>query len=487
MAITRQNLTLNTFYKGIQQDDIVGSSFGVIESKNIDWLRTWYWATLWPKTTKQLLTSTTAMRTLESRNWSWDTGEAYAAWDWGNIYRLDATDSTPTFTLTWGEDIQAWQHFSTAIKYYFMKETSNNFFSLCSVPSNEADLDNWTNLIENVKTTMYSPNSPAMYANTSFLYVWYSNSVLQIDSAWVQTIFAIFNPAVNGITQHWTQFYIYSSNWMLSLWDWVSNSVSANINLWFRVRRVISKAWLDYITTETWDVYIVSWYSSQLFSEYKQSNRLNDNSQYIKKLDFKTDIYDNKTLAFTWNDLMLISNETQAWIYKYWDLIPWIQKGFHKITTEDNTWTNLDNIYTMVYEEALNTLYFSYKQGSIYWIDKLELDNLTTSQDWYIVTQIFRWPPNKVAKIERIRCTTSYTNWDNYIKLYKRINNASSWTLFYTINDDTNIIERHDISSEVDDFIDIQFKMEIHNDLQTNLPPILHWFELTYTITEENG
>jgi len=483
MAFTRQNLTLNTFYKGIQQDDVVGSAFGVIESKNIDWIRTWYWATLWPKSTKQILTSTTAMRVINWRSTTWATANAYAAWDWGNIYRLNGVDSAPTHTLASWNDIFNWLYYKNKWEYFFLTEISNNNYSLWSVWA-AADSDNWTSVNESIKTNMISSNIPPMITSGTFLYVWYWTTVLRIDSSWTQVTQSIFQSDVVWITQHWTQFYVYSSNWNLSLWDWVSSSVSANVSLWFRVRRVKSKAWLDYVTSETGESYIVSGYSAQLLSESKQSNRLNDNSQYVKKLDFSTGNQDTHTLEIGKDDLYLISQETQPGIYKYWDLIPWTLKGFHKIATEDNTTVDITNLYSIYYSESINTLYFAYNQWSVYWVDKLELDNLTTAQDWYFVTQVFRWPANKVSKIERIRFTTSYTSWDNYIKFYKRLDNWS-WTLFSTINDTTDVIERHEVTSEVDDFIDIQFKIEIHNDLQTNTPPILHWFELTYTVIED--
>ena len=41
------NIQLNKFYDWIQQDDILASSWGIVDSKNITWLRTWYGATLW--------------------------------------------------------------------------------------------------------------------------------------------------------------------------------------------------------------------------------------------------------------------------------------------------------------------------------------------------------------------------------------------------------------------------------------------------------
>lgn len=483
------NVELNQFFPWIQQDDLISQSWGVLEAENLDWNRTWYGITIWPKPAKQVLTSTTAMRVINNRSSAWLTTQAYAAWEWWNVYRLNATDDTPTYTLAWWEDIQMWQWFSWSWKVYFMKNTSWSTYNLCSVYSS-IDWDDWSSLDETVKTWMYSPQTPVTYVAKNLLYIWYWNTVLTVSTAGtpVLTTYNLFNNYVVWFTEHWTQFYVYSSDWTLALWNKTAAALTASFDLWARIRRVVQKAWLDYITSEKWDVYPLNWYTLwEPISEVKKTRRWNDNSQYVDKTNFATWSYDNQTLEFAWNDLMLLSWDSQVWIYKFWDLIPWLPKTFHKILTEDNTNTDIDEIYTMEYVEWINTLYYSYKQWTQYWIDKIEFDNLTTAQTWYFVTQVFRWPPNKVNKITQVRATTSFTSWDNYIKIYKRIDNWS-WVLLRTINDSTDIIKRHEIWTDSDwnnlsdAFVDIQFKVEIHNDLQTDIPPILHNFELIYSI-----
>ncbi len=477
-------ITWNKPYAWISQDDIVASPGQIIEGKNIDWLRTGFGWTLWPKPVKQILTSNTPMRAIDgSRSSNWNPDYTYTVGDWGNIYRLGYPDNSPVHTLAWWENIVNWQTFITWSIYYFMKNTWNDHYNLCSNWIWYADSDNWVDdLNESVHTGMYCPYTPPMYVTWTFIYIGYSNHILRIDTSWTQTVFNMFNRYVVGITQHWTQFYVYSSNWKLSLWDWVSTSVSANLDLWFRIRKTEQKAWIDYVTSEKGDLYIMSGYTAQLISEVTQSDRLEDNSQYISKKNFKTWEYTSKALIFTWNDLMLASNDTQVGIYKYWDLIPWIAKSFHKVLTNNNTSNNLDEIYALEYVEPINTLYYSYKQWTTYWIDKIELNNLTTAQDWYFITDVIRGLPNEENQVIKLKMLTSYTSWDNYIKLSKRVNNGV-WEEVRTINNATDTIDMEEINTESDNWFEFQLKVEIHNELQTEFPPILHEMSLEFDKT----
>ena len=139
----------------------------------------------------------------------------------------------------------------------------------------------------------------------------------------------------------------------------------------------------------------------------------------------------------------------------------------------------------MRYQSATKRLHFSFTQWSTNGIDYIDTSDLTTSQDGYWITDVFSWWTTKKKEINSIRLATSYTNWDNYIKLYTRVNNASSWTLIATINNSTSTITRDEVYSAVDEFIDLQFKIEIHNDLQNDTPPILHELYLDYNIIED--
>lgn len=470
---------LNQYFNWIQQDDIISSSWGILESDNLDWTRTWYGITLWPKPAKKILTATTIIRWIYSFSSTASDGNLVMYWDGWNIYLWTSSDDTPYHTLANWYPIHN-MIFSPSNKYYMALKTATDVRSIARVNSNI------TTGYTDIQTGKGSICPLPMLSTNTFLYVWAWWVIYRYDNSDVETTFNIFQSHIVWITRHGTQFYVYNQQWNVSLWDWVSTSVSANIDLWLRIERVESLWWIDYAVTDLWDVYVISWYTSQNLSKKKLTNRWNDNSQYTEKLNFSpNEEDDNRILEASRNEMFFVANETTPWIYKYWTLIEWLPPSWNKVCSTDNTNTTVDYIHWIFYNEFQNTLWYSYVQWTEYWVDMLEMNNLTTAQTWYFVTQIFRWPPNKVNKIKEIRLTTSYTSWSDYIKLYKRVDNAASWTLVRTINDSTDTIERHRITNQTDEFIDIQFKVEIHNNTQDNTPPILHWLELVYSINKE--
>ena len=83
----------NQWDAGISQDDVLTTPGQYIEWKNMDWLRTGYGITLWPKVTKEIETNYKITGFLD---WS----DEYVWTENGEIYNLDtATDLTPSYTL----------------------------------------------------------------------------------------------------------------------------------------------------------------------------------------------------------------------------------------------------------------------------------------------------------------------------------------------------------------------------------------------------
>ena len=467
----------NDYTPWIQKDDIVSPKPGLIEWKNVTWLETGYGITLWPKTTKQVLTSTNIIRWIYDRTVSWINTNLFMFWDWWVVYRWDSVDNTPFFTLPSWDDIHN-VLFSPSNKYYMTIQTATDTYSIGRI---NADFLTWVD--ETIQTWLISPSVPPMLSDGSLLYIWVGSTIYTYDKSNVEVSYSLFQQHIVWITKHWTQFYVYSNNWTLTLWNWGS-SVSANLDLGVNISRVVQKAWVDYLTSKSWDFYVMSWYTAVLISETKDSKRLDDNSQYTSKLKFKTGDEDNRTLESARDSIYLIANDTQPGIYQFTWLLPWMTPWHHKICTTDNTSTDVDYIYSLFYNENQNTLWFSYNRWGIFWVDKLEFDNKTTQKDWSFVTQIWRWPPNEVNKNKTIKITFSNTSWNNFIKLYKRIDNWS-WELFRTFNRTNDTIHREKITNQNDRFIDEQIKVELHNDTQAEDAPIVHGFEIDYSVIEK--
>ena len=194
------------------------------------------------------------------------------------------------------------------------------------------------------------------------------------------------------------------------------------------------------------------------------------------------------TIKAAWDDVYMYSSDTIKGLYKYWKLIPWMQDWLHKIVTQNHLWTQIDYIYDIYYYERARRLYFSYKADTTYWVDYIDLNSLETCTDGYMVTEVFSGWTSFLKKLNRLRRATSNTAWTNYIKVYYRVNNWD-WVLIRNINDTLDVIERENAHREADEsafkqFIDIQLKIEFHNDDWWENAPTLHELMTEYEAIE---
>ena len=493
----------NTFFEWVQQDDIIASNEWILEAKNIDWNRTGYWVTIWPKTNKQVATNVPIYAT--SDFWP-DQIFIWHDWTKAEIYLDTDTDLTPSATIDWTSLDNNWNttnywRFETIMRFDWQfyvtgRDSGNNVQVHRIRDTDPVTSDNWE--FDLLSSPIVWKNIPVIHTDWASIYFWigWTITVTSWGSYPISfTNFAIFNQTITWISRHWTQFYVhqYSDTYggRVSLWDWETAAVSANIDLWFQPTRTTSKAWNDFITTSDWEFYAWSGYQFQKLLSPKKTIRGLDNSWYVDKIDFTYYLEQDQTervniaLQQVQWDIYWITNDTTKWIYKYWNLIEWLTPSLHKIVWTNYNWDTISEIYSSYYNQQTKKYYYTYKSWTSYLVDYIDLDSLETAQDWSFVTQIFRWPPEKVIKIKEIRLTTSYTSWDNYIKLSRRLDNWS-WEEVRTINDSTDTIVRHRITNNQNkEFTDIQFKIELHNNLQTNTPPILHGLELIYTINKE--
>ena len=219
---------------------------------------------------------------------------------------------------------------------------------------------------------------------------------------------------------------------------------------------------------------------------------MDDNSAYNKRLSFSIDepnLAQNRSMEVVLDDVYMYASDTIKGIYKYWKLIPWMQDGLHKIITQNHAGTQIDYIYDMnFYERGLRRLYIAYKAGSTYWIDYIDLDSLETCTDGYAISEVFSWGTSLKKEISKLRRATSNTAWNNYIKLYYRVNNTA-WVLIENINDATNEINRENLNNDATQssykqFIDVQLKIEFHNDTGWQDAPTLHEIMQEYDAIE---
>jgi len=501
----------NVFYPWVQQDDFLTNWANFIEHKNIDWLRDWFWVTLWPKMNKQLFTGTKEMLAIYSNQNSGGTLTDTLVWgaSW-NIYYLNSTDNIPEFALivnysgVWDVNVAITNiELLKGFYYIFYKQNYADSLLWCArISQFDARTGNWMAMVKNyIKSWIWLANSwiPPIIQFDNALYVWSGTGILKVDGNYTPgsatlpwaNVFGFPEDVVTWLSLQGTTVVVYTRQGTVYFWDGVDTTYQAVKKFGARVQKVGSKAGTDYVITE--DGQFSIWGGLQFFrvTKPKKSNRMNSNVNYDSRLKFNVDADNasqNHTVIPALDDMYMYSSDTVKWIYKYGKLIPWMPDGFHKIITQNHAGTQIDFIYDMFfYEIDSRKLYISYKAGSTYWIDYIDLNTLQTSIDGYFITDVFTWWSNIKKKVIGMQMTTSNTAWNNFVKLYYRVNNWA-WELIRTYNEPTNVITQDDIKTingqNFKHFIDIQFKVEIHNDTGGQDAPQVHDLALIYDITE---
>jgi hypothetical protein len=234
----------------------------------------------------------------------------------------------------------------------------------------------------------------------------------------------------------------------------------------------------------------VSGYSYKRLSESRLSSRLDDNSQYIKQLFFSKDLQSNRMSQATSDVIYFKSKEEQPGIYSYDNIIPGISKGFQKTITQNHLFEDYTSINDIYYQKDIdsseNGLYIGGESTNTTSVDYVPIDTLNTVKDGYFITEVFSGGTSFQKKGISINYSVSNTSGSNFCKIYKRINNGA-WILFKTINHSVAGIYRDEINKPNDNFIDIQFKIELHNESGLLIDcPIFHELTFDYEMTEKN-
>lgn len=276
---------------------------------------------------------------------------------------------------------------------------------------------------------------------------------------------------------------IYSSNGRVYFWDWVDTTYSSSQQIAFEIQKVEQNGTIDIVTSEDGDVYLSSGYDTPLLSKRINSKRLEDNTSVVSKLNFDNAYTVNKSIAVNRGDYYMISNDTKKGIYKYGAIVQGFAPSFHKIITTNSSSVQLDNIYSLFFHAPSGRLYFSHTVWAVHAVSYIDTQSLAKEKYWYLITDVFSSQTIYNKKIVGLRIWYSNTSGNNYLKLYKRINNGS-WELIRTYNEASNTIRRDNIKSETKEFIDIQYKVELYNDTRGENAPELHELSFDYDIIQ---
>lgn len=479
-------IAYNKFYSGISQDNKVYQEWQYAYGENIDWMSDWYWLQLSKKSNKQVLTWTNAINTIIS-----PFGSTYfrAWWDGWVIYTENSIDNTPAKILSNSWNILNILYANGYLWMIIVDPNNQTLWYIAKIQDHtftELSLDIWVSLYD-----IYRVPPMLNLPNNTFAVWWIS---LIICDNTTNTINSIPSWYITWMSLHWTTLMTYSNNWMVYYWQKdTTDATHKTYKIIWQIKiptfidRVTSFGWSDYVLSVEWRIFEVAW---QWFNEIltpSYSKRLNDSSVLSSKLNFKlANAFDNQTINSLWSEVILTWNDTyRAWLYIYWNLFAWLPNWLHKIVWQNYNYTNFDTIYTSSFRWFDNKLLYSYKSGATYWIDYIDFNWFNTYKDWFILTPVENCNTNIYKKkIQEVKIITSNTSWNNYIKLYIRYN-WWSWNLLRTINNTADTIERTTINTSWKEFLDIQFKVEFHNDAGLTNSPILHELAFEYETIQE--
>lgn len=488
--------TYNTFYQWVQQDDFLSNGANFIEHKNVDGLTDGYWLKLWPKVNKLLTSSDKVIRALYVEQLSdGDLSESYSGWDDGVIYRFTATDDTPTYTMANSGNIIGIYELGSDLYFLYKPDLTSSLIGCAKITKFAANNDTWAADLDEsfiaAGTGLWNPWIPPVIEFNNLLYVWSGTWVRTINSSWLVSNFTFPWDVVSWLSLQGSTVVVYTRWGIVYYWDGVSSTYQAIKNVKSRISKVTSKGWRDYILTEDGQFILGSGLSFTRVTKPKKSKRMNNNASFNTRLDFSlsdSNLAQNRIMSTVLDDVYMFANDTIPGFYKYGHIIPWMQDGSHKVITQDNAATAIDVVYdTIFYERNLRRMYFSYKAWSIYWIDYIDLKSLETCTNGYVITDVFSsWAALK-KQISKLRLSYQNTSWNNYVKLYYRVNNGS-WVEIRNINEAVDEINRQNINTvaweQFQQFIDVQFKVELNNDTWAEDSPMLHELMLDYNFIE---
>lgn len=475
-------ITYNKFYNWISLDDKSYQDWNYLFWENMNSQKTWYWITLWPKTNKRLLTWWKKIFGI------WYTSSSYwmAVWEDWVMYDSNSTDNVPSGILSNWQDIykisSLW-----AYNFLLISTTTANRYKIAQTlrwGTTEVSLDYlWYSIV--------SFHNIPMVSIWNNIFIWW-DSLTVINSSWFKKNTIQEVSYITWITSNWTTIITYHNTWDIYFWQqdtsisgWTTYKIVSHYKVPFMIKNVIASGWQNYAVWWNNKLYIISWQDFKEIWWALSSLYLDDNSDYKNKI---TLLYSNNNLlAINWQDLFLAWKDNldagKKTIYRYWELFEWIPKWFDNIITKNHNILDYDDIYTLFNDynnDNNNKILISYKTWTEYWIDYIDIWTNNTTSDWYMITQIENCTTNIYKKkLKEIKIITSNTAWNNYIKIYNRID-WWTWILLRDINNTIDNIQRTIINTSWKEFLDIQFKIELHNDTLWTRPPILHELAFEY-------
>lgn len=447
----------NKFWKWFSRDDFLVWDWYFQYWENISVTDSWYWIWLWP-TSEHLKT--------------------LSAWEYIVFLSLNSIAAHSTYfyiTNAWKITVISWwveiyeYSFSEIYKatiiwkwLYFIEKVNDSFARLVRVKT--IDLYWWT-ATTNKQT--FTPdlnienNNPAIFVDWWQLFIWATAMFVVSNTTSETAVWVVWWPYIdtyniNSSTIYWiskvdTNFKIYDYVDWVSFWDWTQDSINGSIKIWISRWNIFTNNWIDYIIDYLWNLHYISNYELKTLA-YSKKWLYNIVDSY--KFNFSYSWKNSFTTLL--NDFYIVSNETQPWIYRYWELMEWMWKWFSKIVTTIN-WEPITQIYWLWSNEWENAIYYSYKTATTQWLAFVKLDSDRIDEGFFI-TPILNWN-NPYKKTIRQISWVAKDLWE--IDIYARLDTETAWTHIYTLPSNTWEFKIGADEISLNEFNDIQIKVKM--------------------------
>jgi len=341
--------------------------------------------------------------------------------------------------------------------------------------------------------TMVTSNYHPFISTSSFLYIWWGNTVTQFDlttTPWLATNLLVLwaDETIIGMTNIGTRYYIYTNDtdWLMArqyLWDGISRQPDEIIErpkkkfLWIK-----NNGTFDYVITgkdSYREFYKVSGRErAKLYQSWYISNYSTDKMWFIP-----SEIYAQPMDMV--RDVVYIAGN--AWLYSYWSELPWIPESLCKNALLP--WWAVYAVQTSLYGDSIYSSLIVWWKPYVYYTNVQNLNN-TSWANLYWETGFVEYNPlirdklSSIKKLEKLQIGYQLQGSTTNIQIYMKIDDWT-YTLIKTITGSGTTVAYGRSNVMTNDFITanawmkfykVQFKIVLNSSNSTKTPKVFDFW-----------
>lgn len=254
---------------------------------------------------------------------------------------------------------------------------------------------------------MYFPTTASTGKNVSYT-----------DSTWVlQTLFTTnFSNNVRALTISGTSLRVYSE-YLLSIVDLGTKTVTYSQQLPFVVNSAKSDGNVDYVITDSDEMYVLSWLGWKKIAEFSESEQLWNYIANDDKFTFLSGVQNTTLSTWSWR-VYAIDGSLQNKFYIYWKKMEGLPNAFGYWPIHDSATTEITTIHSIF---ALGTkVYVGYLAGGNYyiWYVSYEAWATQTCYEWVMIFPDFDAGDFSLVKhLEEVRVGKEWTTGQIWVSI----------------------------------------------------------------------